>query len=551
MATDTEIEKLKKEIIAIAKGKGPPSTKDSPYTSARIKLDELLSKIKDKKEISSILAEINKALMPDSSVSFILKGDPVQRHKLIYDSFGESIEPTYYWILDFLKDTLGMDVSKTAEFFSASEASGYYGEMGARRSALEKQAIELMRTINAIVKSIINLLYDLKQFDIRLKNYDDLKSKDPEVKKNAVWGLKSIWLTEVDAAQKGLGSINSLVQNLQFVTLRDAFMTVPVEDWYVPSASTKQISEIKSKAANFVKGMDLSDIVKRVLAPRIQEFIEWLYLSEKELRSRREIEKAYLKSQVDSLKLYTRWTRPYLIAVQKLIPAEFKELQRFKDIGLEPSIAPTSFHVIWMYLELMAKQKAKLTITKPIVGEVGEITLEDESNRPYAVVEVRMCFRSTPVTATGARGERGYGFTGKAVVLFSGYVMQKKHLDLLEQWKDDEILDLVDRMTKETLDALADDLKKYLEEKPVPEKEEKKSEELPFMAWVKSAFGSLSAFQEQTKALYSKISKIGLGSKETWNIARLMLRAEYIAKNRTFTCFDIYKKAHGMLSWPT
>jgi hypothetical protein len=98
---------------------------------------------------------------------------------------------------------------------------------------------------------------------------------------------------------------------------------------------------------------------------------------------------------------------------------------------------------------------------------------------------------------------------------------------------------------------LADDLKKYLEEKPVPEKEEKKSEELPFMAWVKSAFGSLSAFQEQTKALYSKISKIGLGSKETWNIARLMLRAEYIAKNRTFTCFDIYKKAHGMLSWPT
>jgi len=423
--------------------------------------------------------------------------------------------------------------------------------MGARRSALEKQAIELMRTINAIVKSIINLLYDLKQFDIRLKNYDDLKSKDPEVKKNAVWGLKSIWLTEVDAAQKGLGSINSLVQNLQFVTLRDAFMTVPVEDWYVPSASTKQISEIKSKAANFIKGMDLSDIVKRVLAPRIQEFIEWLYLSEKELRSRREIEKAYLRSQVDSLKLYTRWTRPYLIAVQKLIPAEFKELQRFKDIGLEPSIAPTSFHVIWMYLELMAKQKAKLTITKPIVGDVGEITLEDESNRPYAVVEVRMCFRSTPVTATGARGERGYGFTGKAVVLFSGYVMQKKHLDLLEQWKDDEILDLVDRMTKETLDALADDLKKYLEEKPVPEKEEKKSEELPFMKWVKSAFGSLSAFQEQTKALYSKISKLGLGSKETWNIARLMLRAEYIAKNRTFTCFDIYKKAHGMLSWPT
>ncbi|MEM2954757.1 MAG: hypothetical protein QW625_02300 [Candidatus Nanoarchaeia archaeon] len=546
------IDKLKEEVIAIAKGKGPKHTRTQPYNYARAKLDEILEFIKDKKQLSAILKEIDKALKPDSSITFILKGDPVEKHRLIHDAYGESLEPTYYWILDFLRDTLNMDVSKSAEYFSSSEASGYFGEMGARRTALEKQAIELMKTINAVVKSVINLLYDLKLFDIRLKNYEDLKSKDPEVKKNAVWGLKSIWLTEVDAAQKGLGSINSLVQNLQFVTLRDAFMIVPVEEWYVPNADTKKIGEIKSKAANYVKGMDLTDIVKRVLAPRIQEFVEWLYLSEKELRSRREIEKAYLKAQVDSLKIYTRWVRPYLIATQKLIPAEFEEIRRQKEVGLDPSIAPTAFHVIWMYLELLAKTKAKITTRKPIVGEVGELELEDESNRPYAVVEVRMAFRGSPVTAIGARGERGYGFTGKATVFFNGYVMQKKHLDLLEQWKDDEILDFIDKMTKETLDALADDLKKYLEEKPIVEEKKKEpSIELPFAKWVKETFGTMKAFQNQIKQTYLNLAHVIPNKKDAWNIARLMLRAEYIAKNRAFTCFDIYKKAHGMLSWPT
>ncbi len=549
MAT-TSIEKLKEEIIAIAKGEGPPSTRSSPYSSARAKLDELLAKVESKKDRIEILREIDKALKPKSSITFILKGDPVQQHRLIYDAFGESIEPTYYWILDYLRDS-GMEVSKTAEYFSASEASGFFGEMGARRTALEKQAIELMKTINMVVKSIINLLYDLKLFDIRLKNYDDLKSKDPELKKSAIWGLKGIWLTEVDATQKGLGSINSLVQNLQFVTLRDAFMVVPIEEWYVPNASSKTISEIKEKAAKYVAGMDLTDIVKRVLKPRILEFIDWLYLSEKELRNRREIEKAYLKAQVDSLKIYTKWVRPYMIAVQKLIPAEFQELARYKDIGIEPSIAPTAFHVIWMYLELLAKAKAKIALRKPIVGESGEITLQDENNRPYAVVEVRIAFRSSPVSAVGAEGVRGYGFTGSTIILFSGYVMQKKHLDLLESWKDDEILDFIDRMTKETLDALSDDLKKYLEEKPIVEEKKPKEIEIPFMKWVKSTFGSLAKFQEQAKQIYSTIFKIGMSSKEAWNVARLMLRAKYMAKDRTFSCYDVYKSSHGMLAWPT
>ena len=64
--------------------------------------------------------------------------------------------------------------------------------------------------------------------------------------------------------------------------------------------------------------LELNDRVKRILFPRIQEFKSWLEQSERELRNRYEIEKNYLRSQVNSLKLYSRWAKPYLLSAQKL-----------------------------------------------------------------------------------------------------------------------------------------------------------------------------------------------------------------------------------------
>src|SRR3989344_9520501 len=67
-----------------------------------------------------------------------------------------------------------------------------------------------------------------------------------------------------------------------------------------------------------VDSLDLNDMVKRILKPRIQEFNIWVDQSEKELRKRYEIEKTYLRSQVSSLKLYSRWVKPYLRAAEQL-----------------------------------------------------------------------------------------------------------------------------------------------------------------------------------------------------------------------------------------
>ncbi|MEM2874338.1 MAG: hypothetical protein QW063_02760 [Candidatus Nanoarchaeia archaeon] len=546
MAADV-FEKAKVEIIALAKNK--------KFTKARDKLDALLAKIKSEKDKLKILREIDKALKPKQSVTYILKGDAVATRALTHDAFGESIEPTYYWILDFLRENMGYNVSKSADFFAASEASGYYGEMGQRRTAMETrlagggQVPGIFGTINAVVKSILALIFDLKMFDLRLKHYDDAKSKNPEIKKTAINGLKGIWLNEVDK-QKGNAAIDILTTQLGFITLRDAFMIVPVQDWYVPDAGPKKIEEIKDKADKCVKAMDLTDVVKRVLAPRIKEFIDWLYLSEKELRNRRAVEKAYLKAQVTSLKLYTRWARPYLIATQKLLPAEYHELQeKHKELGLGPEAIPTPFHALWIYLELFGDKSVKLEVTKMPGYVRQEIKLDNEDERPLHAIEVRLAFRATPIGIVGARQERGYGFTGRTVLMFVSYVLKKKHLKMLEDWKDDEVLNYIDVMTTETLEAMHEDLHKYLEEEPEIE-EKPPIKEIPFMKWVKETFGTIQKFNEQAKELYKKIPKFKLTEKDAWTVARLMLIAREKAKKDCDKLFIAYRKNYGMLTPP-
>jgi hypothetical protein len=85
----------------------------------------------------------------------------------------------------------------------------------------------ILRQVNGVIKEVINLIYDLKEYEMRLEVYDhaDPKKEPSAVKReSAEHSLKSIWMDQVDV-KTGLGSINNLTRgDLQFVTLRDAFM---------------------------------------------------------------------------------------------------------------------------------------------------------------------------------------------------------------------------------------------------------------------------------------------------------------------------------------
>src|SRR3989338_4932417 len=223
-------------------------------------------------------------------------------YNLSYDSMTEGLEPIYYWVLDFLRYSppagIKMDeVIKYTDEYDASVGSGYFGEMGTRASVMQDRAMKIMATVNTVVRSIINLIYDLREFNIRLSHYDNLHAESSSIKQAARLALKQIWMDQVDI-KKSRGSINALSQQLEFVTLRDAFLAID---------DINQIDKV-----------DLNDRVKRILKARLEEFNEWEKNSEKELRKRFNIERSYLKSQVASLKYYTLWVKPYLVAAQKL-----------------------------------------------------------------------------------------------------------------------------------------------------------------------------------------------------------------------------------------
>jgi len=222
-------------------------------------------------------------------------------HKLVYDSSSETLEPIYFFIIDLLND-FALSPKKYIDNFSSTPGSGHFAELGQRATIMQQQATKLLGDVNTVLRSVLNIIYDLKEFKIRLEHYQGLKSGKREEQQASVLALKQIWIDKVDI-MKGNSSIKAMaLGQAGYQTLIDAFLI--------------------AKDDKDIDNIDLNDRVKRILKPRIQEFSLWLRESERELRKRYELEKTYLRSQVNSLKLYARWVKPYLRAAQYL---EIKE----------------------------------------------------------------------------------------------------------------------------------------------------------------------------------------------------------------------------------
>ena len=148
------------------------------------------------------------------------KDGPAVAHTLGYDSAVETLEPVYFFILDLMND-FGLNTEKLIDYFSSSPGSGYFAELGQRATIMQNQATKVLGDINVVLRSVLNVIYDLKEFRVRLQSYDDLKSKD---KDGAILSLKQIWMDKVDI-QKGNSSIKAMALGQSgFATLIDAFL---------------------------------------------------------------------------------------------------------------------------------------------------------------------------------------------------------------------------------------------------------------------------------------------------------------------------------------
>ncbi len=445
--------------------------------------------------------QIRPLLVQEIRKERLVKTDVLKRDvqfKLSYDSLGEGLEPIYFWLLDFMRDKyrgLSLEVSKSGDDYEASVSSGFFGDIGQRTTRMQEQAMKMMQTINTIVRSLINLLYDLKEFELRIEMYEKAKSKDPDIALTNTLSLKQIWMDNVDV-KRGRGSINMLTQQLQFVTLRDAFM------------SAKDAKDVDVN-------MDLNERVRRILKARVEEFLAWKERSEKELKTRYNIEKNYAKSQVASLKLYAQWTKPYLIAAKRLGMKDFSS----------PDIV-NAFSNMVIELSLFGKES---------VGEYKE-------TKYYACIEVILRFRTLPYALRGREGMQ-YVHGGRTDIEFKTYSLTDKEINILKEAELDEGLNLIEDMVGVPLDELRADIEHFLKDEK-KEDEKVKKRKIEYTNPLTSLYHGFKDITEPLKSISYKKIKL-----EPFKSLDLRDKAASTAKKKCFVLYDVYKKTHGMLSW--
>ncbi|MBD3253077.1 hypothetical protein GF386_05060 [Candidatus Pacearchaeota archaeon] len=437
-----------------------------------------------------------------------------KNYQIVYDSSSETLEPIYFWLLDFMNQNFKGRVEKIIDNFSSSPGSGHFSELGQKMSQMQQEASRVLGTVNNILKGILNLIYDLKEYKIRLSHYEAAESKNKSTAEAGLNALKQVWMDKVDI-QRGQGSINALASgNLQFVTLRDAFMAV--------------------QKPEDVDKLDLNERVRRLLKPRIQEFLEWKKRSEHELKKRFEVEKYYLKSQVEALKLNTRWARPYLQAAHRLMADE--------KIASDPALV-TTFNTIVMELTLIGKNP--IDIEEEVADQTLPPGFERMKLKTYnSIVILDFKFRGIP-----SKAGQHYVFGGRVEVDFKSYAMNEEEIEELKYQLSQSDLELsfklIEGMTTDSLQQIQVDLNELLGEES--KKSEKKSDDVsPFGALFKPIKPKKKERSEEEKH-EERVKKI-----KSEKYAERKLR-ELAIKNANSLCFrvyDIYKKGHGLASFP-
>lgn len=475
-------------------------------------IKKVIEEIMTKSHLMSDLKSMN---MSDGS-----KFKSTASYKIVYDSPQNQLEPIYYWILDFLNGAF--QVNKITDNFMSSPGSGHFSDIGQRVTKMQEEGMKILGGLNQVIKSSLNLIYDLKDFKQRLQHYEDANSKDSKIKESGNLALKQIWLDSVDLQKRGRGSIHQMTAELGYTTLREAFMI----------ANSLEDLEKMSDSEDGV----INDTVARILKPRLQEFLHWKDISYQELIKRYNIEKSYLKSQIETIKLYSSWMKPYLKAAEELRQKGFEG-----DAALVNAFSTSLFE-----LTLFCKKKVS------IPGKVSDYKLNRDY---YACLVIDFRFRGHVMQRANQKGDYVPAYGGRVDLVLNSYALNSEELKFIEkelEKKDfDEVLNFNSDVAKEALDELKGDLEEFLkddkknEKKEESKKEEKSQDINPFSA----LFGLFNSKNKSTKNK-KQISELKEIKQDNWVEKQVRVEAINTAGSWLYRVYDIYKKSHGMASSP-
>lgn len=429
---------------------------------------------------------------------------PLRRYRIIYESFQNSIEECYFWLLNYLRYDLGfLQIDKLTDVFAASEHSAFFGVAQQRVGLQQDKVTQFLATIGKMIKDLFQLVRELRIIDERLGYYKDSYRMASRSRESAEITLKGIWVDMVEGGAKNPASVYGLARELQFTTLPDLFYALhPIK--------SRDVDEIVDK-------LEFNRKVKEVLKRKLRQFLGWKETTYKELQVRRTFTIKYLRQHYDVIKMYMNWVKPYLKNIRRL--------------QLEGSKAETP--------DLVAAFEGSM-VEIEILGR----WIPEGNKEYYGVVLIHFDYRTRPTLSYQQEGyQRGPIHVGETKITWRLYAWNDEDIENYKAMKaeeDFELLSTVDASVKAAMDALGDDLMAYLREagETLPgKKEEKKEAPQPRL------FGLLSP-KRPARPKKPKPKK-----KDKFRAKEEKKAAEKGVKPLMWISYKNFKKAHSMVTW--
>ncbi|MBN1156977.1 hypothetical protein JXA85_05140 [Candidatus Woesearchaeota archaeon] len=448
--------------------------------------------------------------------------------RIVLEAFNQSIEETYFWMLNHLTQTIGYaEIVKISDVFSASEQSSFFGAAQQRLGIQQDKVSQFLATTGKMVRELFQLVREVRIIDERLSYYRDSMSNSRS-SESAEITLKGIWIDMVEQGAKNPASVYGMSRELQFITLPDLFFSTHPQN-------AKDVDEVVDSKIDFNRK------VREVLKRKLRAFLEWKAHTYTELQTRRKFTLKYLRQHYDIIHMYMSWVRPYLKNIKRLMMA---------DRAGSPDLI-NAFEGSVVEVELLAKKKAmKLDYDKaPKTNKLVN-----------SVILLHFMYRTRPQMSFQQEGyQKGPLHVGRSAITIRAYGWTdneiKKYIEMKKK-EEFELLSSVDGSVKAAMEALGDELEKYLEEagedfqykiKEKKKKEEKKS----IVPDAVDPF--ISIFRGFYELFGSFLPNIELKKKKEEQDPRAIEKerkgAAGTASSESYTLYNLFKKDHGMVDW--
>lgn len=434
---------------------------------------------------------------------------PLKRLRLVFESPSTSVEEPYFWVLNHIKqDQAFRNVYKIMDTMTASENSSMFGVQVQRLNIQQDKASQYMGTIANMVKSLFQIVREIRVIKERLAHYHGSEKGN----KSADIALKGYWVDLVEGGGKNPASVYGLASNLGFGTLPDLFF-----ETMVPKGGDID-------AAIDRRAKDFNRKVREVLRRKLQQFVIWRDETKAELETRHKFTLRYLRQHWNTIRLYMAWIKPMLRNVKRL-----QTYEKYRD---DPELL-SSMEGAMMEIEFLAQRH-------DVKGH-------------YPVVIAHFLYRVRPHMNFSNEYQRGPVHVGRVAITLRAYAWTQEQIDNYKKYREDEdfeYLGMVDGSVEAAMEALGDDLRKYLEEaeeemgiaeKKEPEDKPEKVRGPSIFEPFGALFGGFKDMATLVVPAWEKKKKVSVGAGAS--------AAGGAAKGALWQTYKNFKKSHQMIAW--